>query len=78
MDDDFAEIIGVSCPDEKAYIADFAFVFWLAPEAIFLYIGHALHKEAECEQYHPCDISSGAESGLREFGHVGGIQNGDW
>ena len=72
---DLPKVVGMSSPDEKPYVTDFAFIRRIAPELIFLDIRPCLHEKAYGEQDDSSDISPGTEVGLIKSSHVRRIQD---
>lgn len=47
LDNDLSKIIRMSCPNKESDIANLPFIFWVAPELVFLYVRYTFHKEAD-------------------------------
>ena len=75
LDNDLSEIIRMSCPNKESDIANLAFVFWFAPELVFLYVRYTFHEEADSKQYHSSNISSSAKIRLMIFRHIWRVQD---
>ena len=66
LNDDFSEVIGVSCPGEEAYITDSALILRLAPEDILLNVGDRFQYEANSEENDSSNVPSCTECRLRK------------
>ena len=49
LDNNLSEIIRMSCPNKESDIANLPFIFWFAPELVFLYVRDTFHEETDSE-----------------------------
>ena len=77
MENDLAEVIGMSRPREKTDVTNCAVVSMLTFEKIFLYIRDCLHRKANGVQYYSGDISAGPKFGLIKLRYVRRVEHSD-